>query len=345
MRLRHLLQIFIILGCFAAGCEAHDYWSIDEILTVDSEGEVYSAQNQEPISQDLFVRYQLDYELNNLSSDQSTEVVVSATSYVNDYPRVTGKKVWYLEPGETVQGILTSYQLQLGNKLVVSLDCCIHSSCTNREVICPVESEYKTQPSVDEIASFCYQSCQDSEACVAQCPSESACQKFCKNSKDNAACRATNCREPGTVNPCAYSCNNDENCIASCEKAPECIDNCISLRASCFKNCLATWNRCTDDIYQADANAIPCALCGGSGKCYPNFEATSLDEYSLTSTTGTVYQCQVDCRYYPSACITGCESFYSDESSLLPCIDVCLDQYLFWCNDYTIPVDYLDARS
>ena len=84
MRQRHFLQTVALLGVITAGCEAHDYWVLTDVLSVNSEQEVYSAQNNKEISQDLFVRYQLDYELNNLSTDQSTEVVVSATSYVND---------------------------------------------------------------------------------------------------------------------------------------------------------------------------------------------------------------------------------------------------------------------
>ncbi len=345
MRQRHFLQTVALLGVITAGCEAHDYWVLTDVLSVNSEQEVYSAQNNKEISQDLFVRYQLDYELNNLSTDQSTEVVVSATSYVNDIARVTGKKVWYLEPGQTVQGILTPYQLQLGNKLVVSLDCCSNSRCTNREVICPTESEYKTLPPIDEIASFCYNSCKDTDDCLLQCPSENACEDFCRSAADVAECRATHCRESGTVRTCAFECVNDPTCLESCERATECVDSCVSKRASCYRNCLATWNRCVDEDYQPDTDAIPCALCGGTGLCHPSFQTASLDDLTLTSTTGEIYHCETDCRFYPSACITGCESFYTDEASLLPCIDVCLDQHLFWCNDYSIPIDYVDARS
>jgi hypothetical protein len=345
MRLRHFWQTAAFLAWCTVGCEAHDYWVLPDVLTVDSEREKYSSQNQEEISQDLFVRYQLDYELNNLSSSQSTEVVVSATSYVNNIARVTGKKVWYLEPGATVQGILTPYQLQLGNKLVVSLDCCTNSSCTNREVICPTESEYKTLPEINEVASFCYNSCKNVDTCLSQCPTENACAAYCRYATDVEECRTQNCREPGTVRTCAFDCAGDSNCFAACEQAKECVDNCVSKRASCYKNCTATWNRCVDDIYQPDASVIPCALCGGTGKCSPNFEMSSLDELTLTSLDGEVYNCQMDCRYYPSVCISECESFYTDEKNILPCVEVCLDQHLFWCNDYIIPVDYVDSRS
>ena len=120
--MRSLHVILAVLACVLSACDAHDYWlsarSFSSVLwiKVSSEEGVLTASNQETFKQDLFVRYQLDYELQNLSQDQDTEVVVSATSYVNSIVRATGQKVYHLDVGESAQGILTSSQLELGNQ-------------------------------------------------------------------------------------------------------------------------------------------------------------------------------------------------------------------------------------
>ena len=96
---RSLHLMMAVLACVLSACDAHDYWFIPNAIIVDSEEGIQEASNQEVIEQDLFVRYQFDYELQNLSQDSDTEVVVSATSYVNSIARATGQKVYHLDPG------------------------------------------------------------------------------------------------------------------------------------------------------------------------------------------------------------------------------------------------------
>ena len=325
-------------------CEAHDYWLLNEILTVDSSQDVYRSVNSEEISQDLFVRYQLDYELNNTSSSQPTDVVVSGTSYVNGFERATGHKVWHLDASETVRGSLMTNQLQLGNKLEVSLECCSASKCANKEVLCLKHEEGASVPDLSSVAEFCYDSCQSTEACERQCPAESACLKECPD--NDASCRMLSCGMPDSLDNCDYICNHDADCMANdCRPADECLSVCKSLSASCFKNCLATWSRCEDTVFYTDTEIIPCALCGGEGKCILHLEDNAADKQTLTSEDGQVYECNVDCRYYPASCVTGCEDLYEDKSSRIGCLDQCLRQHLFWCNDYNISDDYIDSQG
>ena len=341
---RIVLWTMILAGNLLLACEAHDYWLLNETLTVDSSQDVYKAVNSEEISQDLFVRYQLDYELNNTNSSQSTDVVVSATSYVNGFERATGHKVWHLNASDTVQGSLMTNQLQLGNKLEVSLACCSASKCTNKEVLCLQHDEGISIPDMQTVAEFCYDSCQSTEACEQKCPAESACLKACPEN-DNA-CRMLSCGMPDSLDSCDYICNHDEDCMANdCQTANECLSVCKSLSASCFKNCLATWNRCEEEVFSPETDVIPCALCGGEGKCTLHLEVGSVDKQTITSEDGQVYECEIDCRYYPSACVTGCEELYEDKQSRIACLDQCLTQHLFWCNDYNISDDYIDSQG
>ena len=325
-----------------SACEAHDYWLLSDTLTVDSSQEIYKATNGDDISQDLFVRYQLDYELENTSSSQSTEVVVSATSYVNGFARATGHKVWHLDPSQKVQGILMTNQLELGNKLTVSLECCTSSVCTNKEVICPAEDEYTTLPDINDVAEFCYDSCESIDDCLLECPSKASCDEICT---DDESCRTLVCSDKFLDLSCDYRCNHDASCMESCEPSKECQDTCTSLRASCFKNCLATWNRCEEQTYVPNTDIIPCAICGGEGSCNINLNTTVSEQWSITSTTGENYTCNLECRYYPPECVTGCEELYEEKTDRIACLDRCLQQQLFWCNDFDIPNDYVDSQG
>lgn len=338
--------IFLIAIHALTGCDAHDYWQITETLEVDSEKDVLKSISEDSIEQDLFVRYQLDYELTNPSDTQSTEVVVSATSYVNAIERATGQKVWHLAPSEVGQGILSTTQLQLGNALVVTLACCEQSRCTRKEVLCPTDTE--NLPDVSEIADFCYGSCTDPfyySYCILQCPGEEACDEYCKDSQNIEQCRKDSCGYGGEVASCLHHCTKDDSCLETCTPTDICTKDCMSLVATCFGNCLATWTQCTDDIYEPDTELIPCALCGGDGLCKTNFDTTEKEGHTLTGEDGTEYPCDIDCHIYPAECFLGCEDAYDDDSGKMTCMSQCIRQHQFWCNDYTIPVDYVDTQG
>ena len=341
------IAIPILAGGLLSACEAHDYWLLSETLTVDSSQEIYKVSNSEDIAQDLFVRYQLDYELENTNSSQSTEVVVSATSYVNGFERATGHKVWHLDPSQKVEGILMTNQLELGNKLIVSLECCNSSMCTNKEVLCLSDDEFTSVPDTASVAEFCYDSCESTDECLKTCAAESECKDLCQDEdgEEDESCRKEYCGLSGPLDSCDYLCNHEENCLASCEPTRECQADCMSLRASCFMNCLATWNRCEDEAYQPDTDIIPCALCGGEGSCKINLNTKISEEWSITSTEGTTYPCNLECQNYPSECVTGCEALYEGKKERMDCMDLCLQQQLFWCNDFMIPMDYVDSRG
>lgn len=335
---RSLHLMMAVLACVLSACDAHDYWFIPNAIIVDSEEGIQEASNQEVIEQDLFVRYQFDYELQNLSQDSDTEVVVSATSYVNSIARATGQKVYHLDPGESTQGILTSSQLQLGNKLVVSLACCSQSQCARKDVLCSKQSD---KPDIKDILVFCDSSCQDDFECVDQCPSEDGCQKLCGSDQE---CRNTICVSGVGLSTCSNQCYGDESCLETCEPAIECETKCIQQRAGCFMNCVATWTQCEDEIYETDTELIPCSMCGQDGFCKKNFETPINDELFLYSEGGAKYACSVNCSAYPEACITKCAEKYSEDAARIDCSYTCLQQHLFWCNDYSIPYDYVDSQ-
>ena len=337
-----ILPVILLLSSLWCSCEAHDYWKLTESLSVDSTQGITKASNTDDISQDLFVRYQLDYELTNESEDQPQDVVVSATSYVNGFERSTAHKVWHLEKQETVQGIFMTSQLHLGNSLEVSLLCCSASSCTNKEVLCLDYGDGEPPVSVDEIAELCYDSCENIDDCTKMCPSKENCDDLCEtDDEDYQLCRENYCTEQELLLSCNYDCVNDKECLDNCEPAPECQDRCVSLRASCFKNCLATWNRCENQVFEPKVDTIPCEICQGEGACQVNMKPST--KTTLTSVDGTVYDCEIDCRYYPSVCVTGCESLYESKSDRISCLDLCLQQQLYWCNDFSVPVDYVDS--
>lgn len=335
-----LCTLFAV-SLLVCACDAHDYWALSHTIVVDSEQDILSAQNDSSFSQDLFVRYQLDYEIQNLSASQASEVVVSATSYVNAVERATGSRVWHLDPDETAQGILTTSQLQLGNSLVITLSSCATSRCSRKEVLCPETTD--SRPEVSEIATFCYDACKDTQTCIATCPAESSCTEYCKDSADVDDCRTQNCDDGGSVSTCAHVCRDEVEC--DCTATEECIGTCQSKSATCYRNCLATWTQCTDEVSEIQTDKIPCALCDGVGLCHTDFDTTEEEIHTLTSESGETYVCDLNCRVYPAACVTGCEELYADDSSRHTCLDGCLRQFMFWCNDYSIPVDYVDSSG
>ncbi len=336
-----ILLIIVIL--FIAGCDAHDYWMMSQTIDVNSEEGILYAESEDPISQDLFVRYQLDYELKNLNESQVSEVVVSATSFVNSVARSTGQKVWHLNPGETAKGILTTSQLQLGNSLVISLSGCTTSRCSRKEVLCPESLD--DLPDATQIAEFCYNACEDTTSCLASCPAETSCQEYCSNPVNETECRETNCGYGGSLSTCSHICKDDPECIDNCVSTPECTEKCISLRATCFRNCTATWTQCTEEFYLSDTSLIPCALCGGEGLCQTDFDTTETETHILTGTDGKTYECDFNCSSYPASCVTGCDELYTSTDDRMQCLDVCLQQFLFWCNDYSISIDYVDSSG
>ncbi len=334
------IMICVVMCSLCSACEVHDYWMMPSSLKVDSEQDIYYSELDEPLKDDLFMRYQLDYAIINESSSNPSEVVVIGTSYVNSFERAVGLKVWHLEPEEIQDGILMSTQLQYGNALNISLACCNKSECNRRDVLCPEEDSDATQ-----IASFCYSACQDRTPCIDKCPATAACEQHCKESSpaELNQCMLDTCTTPGKVNSCKQICNDDDACYDTCEPYSGCVDKCTSNSAACFKNCLSTWSQCTDDIYVSDDIYIPCSLCSGSDDEQCLFNVSKDDEPVLTSVSGNQYPCSVDCSAYPASCVTGCETLYEDDSSRMDCLDNCLIQHLYWCNDFIIPTDYVDT--
>lgn len=335
------LLLFIALCCISA-CDAHDYWLMTDEIEVNSEENILTSTNTIPIKQDLFVRYQLDYEIENQSETQPTEVVVSATSYVNSIARATGQKVWHLEPQKAGSGILSTSQLQLGNSLVVSLSCCAPSRCSSKDVICP---EDPASVDVNEVAEFCYNSCEDRQACISNCPSEEACTSYCSDVQDKEECRKMSCGYGGNVSTCAHDCEDDSTCLETCSATSECSETCTTKSESCFMNCLAVWNQCSEVIYEPNNEVIPCALCGGEGLCKLNLDVTEKENLSIESESGESYSCDLNCSSYPTACYDGCMNEYESTTERLPCLTMCLRQHLFWCNDYSIPYDYVSDQG
>lgn len=484
----------VLLACVFSGCDAHDYWVLPHQLEVNSQEGILTSSNTESLNQDLFVRYQFDYEVQNLSTEP-TEVVVSATSYVNTIERVSGQKVWHLAPDEIGQGILTTSQLELGNMLVVNLSCCESSRCLRKDVLCP-ENVGSDVSDAKAMATFCYDACKDSTSCILQCPDETACETHCRDalksvskeemtsclnqcpaqdciascqtnhSKENdrlaciaqcpitceqscetllqsnllnckcateecqeqcsdtteedkdacielclsedscqtckaqqkekwtscitscpaentcqsacadlqdeaqisclaqcpsvqtcrthceekikSDCRIKHCDYGGDIATCAHKCVNNPDCyLESCNPTPECQETCTSMRAACYRNCIATVIQCTDSLqYVPHHEIIPCALCGGEGLCLYNVDdnaPTLATGKQNNQKVGTIYSCDLDCSRYPASCVTGCEDLFKDDESRLDCLDMCLKQHLFWCNDYSIPNDYVDA--
>lgn len=342
--MRSIFFMLPALACVLSACDAHDYWFLSDVIKVSSDEDVLSASNQESIAQDLFVRYELDYELQNLSNDQDTEVVVSATSYVNGVKRETGQKVYHLDAGQSVQGILTSSQLELGNSIVVSLSCCATSQCSRKDVIC---SEQEEKSDIKTIVSFCDNACQYDETCVEQCPDEEVCQDLCNGISDDisyASCRNLLCVAGSGMVTCSSKCNGDEACLETCTPVAECESKCIQKTAGCFMNCIATWTQCEDDRYLPESSPIPCTLCGRDGLCKANFDVPVNDNLFLYSESGVKYACSVDCSAYPDVCVTDCANNYSNDDDRINCMYTCLQQHLFWCNDYSIPYDYVDLQ-
>lgn len=332
---------FLALGLSA--CGVNDYWYIPEELTVDSTVPTLETHLSEPFEQDLFVRYQLDYRVENLNTARATQVVVSARSMVNGIFRATGQKVWRLEPGAVGEGILTSSQLELGNALDVSLHCCASSACRRREVTCEEEGSALYGQSAEAVAGFCYGACSDSAPCLESCPSEQSCVLNCASEADVANCRKTACVLGAPTSTCSSDCLGDAACLATCQASVECTSDCVSQRATCFRNCLATWMQCTDVVYTPNTELIPCGLCGGEGLCKVN--TTPNAAFELTSEDGSqTYPCELACQKAAPACVVDCERFYTELSAQIACTEKCLQQQIFWCNDYSIPLDYVDSR-
>lgn len=344
MRLLPFFPLLLLAASAISACDAHDYWLITDKIEVNSDEEILSSKNVEPLEQELFVRYQLDYEVENTGS-QATEVVVSATSFVNHIERATAQKIWHLDAGENGQGILTTNQLQLGNSLEVSLKCCSQSQCSRNAVLCPETTE--SLPDSNGIAAFCYDACEDTTSCMRQCPSEESCQSRCQNTQDREKCHKEYCDYGGTAASCSFLCaDKDESCYETCHPTESCANKCLSLQATCFRNCLSTWTQCTEDSYSAGEGDIPCALCDGEGTCKTDYSIPAEeDNYVLHSSDGQDYPCEPKCNEYPSACVSGCETLYEGDTERMRCLSRCLDQHLFWCNDYQIPTDYVDTNG
>ncbi len=339
-------------------CEVHDYWSIPDALVVN---ESQDRDDAERLETDLFVRYQLDYSVTNTSSNM-TEVVVSGTSYVNNTARTTGMKVWRLNPKETGEGILTPTMLEYGNALQVSLLCCNQSKCKRNEVLCPVESDTPEGINAGSNHSvFCYQACQDVDRCNAACPAQSACESYCKKNypaNKQEQCMEFDCSISGLVNSCEQICDGDEDCLETCKPALSCAHACSSSAAACYKNCISTWSLCTDTTYSSDANIVPCSLCAkdleSPTACLYNKtpqwnEGTPVFSlHKADKSSDIVYTCDnsYNCDVYPSVCIDDCNAIFSSGSDALraKCVDKCIEQHLFWCNDFYVPSEYIDSN-
>lgn len=342
--MRHVGRIpHLILGLSVISCDAHDYWMMPDPIEVDSDAGIYVAKNKDSISQDLFLRYKLDYQIDNLSSDKETEVVVSATSFVNKVTRATGLKVWHLAAGECKTGELTPALISYGNSLEVTLSCCATSRCESKDVSCDYFEAHDGGYDIDDadVMSFCYSSCNTLQDCASQCPSQEACDQVCLGSKTPEKCRTASCSADSGLPRCADSCKDNE-CLSACQTEDSCVSGCASSMATCYKNCLATAYICANISYNSESEWIPCALCGGNGNCFVDMDAQG--ERKLTSSTGIVYGCDIDCSVYPSVCVTGCLDIYESDGDRQTCMNSCLKQFLYWCNDNQASDDYVDTK-
>ena len=355
-RSRSRLCILAMAACclLFAACEVHDYWGIPDVLKVDAEND---RDDAEMLETDLFVRYQLDYSVKN-TEPEPTEVVVQGSSFVNDIKRTTGKKVWHLDADEVGNGILTSPMLQYGNALQISLVCCNQSACSKNEVLCPeTDDENNTAPT--DNALFCYQACQDTTRCVQECPAHAACKEYCNNvdPQNLEDCMRASCSQPGAVQSCKQYCNADEQCIESCEIHETCEDYCSSSAAACFKNCISTWAQCADSVFENVTVTLPCSICNSEldKKTACSLDLTSTPEMDQDGNpiltlknrrTNEVYTCsnEYNCDRYPPQCLTDCKNLYETDTTRMNCLDACLQQHLYWCNDYTVLSEYIDTR-
>ena len=346
--LPYLALLFLAAGALSA-CEAHDYWFVNDTIVVDASQDIVTASTQEPLSQELFVRYQVDYEIENLSSE-ATEAVVSATSYINNNERATAQKIWHLEPGATGQGILPASQLQLGNSISVSIKCCQASLCYPKESLCPQSDDLFSDE--NELATYCYDACKDVKPCMNKCPSLMICIKKCGSEQNLTSCVEENCLHGGSIASCEYVCKGDETCLESCQIHPECENSCYSEAGACFRNCISTWSRCSayEYEYKSPASKLPCAICRdsnddpGTGLCDADLTPEIQEYYSLSNGTNA-FVCTPDCSKYPPECLAECTNLFDDDKDRMECLAVCLEQHLAWCNDGFVPSDYIDTSA
>ncbi|MGI5829035.1 MAG: hypothetical protein ACOX8U_02565 [Bradymonadia bacterium] len=349
----HVLAVLLILIAVCA-CETHDYWQLQQKLEVNSDESVLSAKLDEPLSQELFVRYALDYEITNESAKQ-TQVVVGATTYVNNTVRARGQKVWTLEPNASMRGNLGTTQLEIGNAIDVRLECCESSSCTPREVLCPqIDASLLQNPNNAELMELtqnagmtCFRSCQRAAECSKQCPAEASCDEECEGSLKPEKCKQENCLADSGLATCSQFCGEDIACLQNCVPNPSCVDHCYVQDTACFGNCLSFWTRCTGKRYYPpliaqDQDWLPCAMCGAEGKCGVNWERS--EELFIYDSQKQPVPCDLRCDRYPSACTKACKELHAEEEAQATCSALCIEQHLYWCNNFYVADDYLDSK-
>ena len=79
--------VYFVIGLCLASCEAHDYWLMSAPIEVDSNTGVYEAHSKDEISQDLFVRYELNYEMSILRKRQKSLSRRRLMSIMSNAPR------------------------------------------------------------------------------------------------------------------------------------------------------------------------------------------------------------------------------------------------------------------
>ena len=336
--------IVLFLSFIFFGCDTHEFWLFDEVLRVSSAEDVIFSESTSGMTQSNFVRYSVDYRVSN-KSDSASFLVVSGHSFVNEIPRSSGKSVVVLQAGETLDGRLSSRELEYGNRIHLRLECCSHSRCLPGEAYCPdidIDVEgFDFAQAYREMSLYCYRSCDDVSECHSRCPSAD-CKKYCENADEDerVGCLQMWCGLSGRGKSCAVC---EGSGCDECVSSEMCLEQCTRQSLSCMGNCSVLAQQCLSYYDIKHDSQIPCHLCGGTGLCE---RSSSLDETpSLHGLDGAAYQCSLDCERIPTSCYDGCVSIFSEVSERIGCVRSCLEQHSYWCSGGWVSDDYTDPQS
>ncbi len=324
------LALALFWSCQASTCEAQDFVYVDEPLRVSALKGRYAAFLSEGVSQDLVLRYAVDYRVVNLASGQ-VEVVVFAESAINDVPRASGQAVLRLQGGEEMSGRISDLSLEYGNHLSLALQCCSMSRCRPSEVLCPsVDPEGEPEGDPIQAGYLCMEGCSQDLWCVSGCPAEVLCEEACAEAADAERCVAEQCGRDSLLASCAVHCAGDERCLESCLPSAGCVQACEAEGTACFVNCQALYRRCTGSALGSLGNELPCSLCGGSGRCTLQSRG---DDLLVVDGSGAELSCTPRCVGYPAACSRGCATSYGEDGlAQLSCMQNCVWLQQQWCS-------------
>jgi len=291
-----LAVLVVVFGGLGSTCEQQDFRQLDEVLVVSASQGIAETSLVEPYYHPIITRHEVDYRVSNTSEQgEAVEVVVHAESLVNGIVRAAGWAVLQLDAGAVAEGRISDLELQLGNSVDLSLQCCGASRCLPRKVLCPGSA---TTPAV----------------CVEGCGRLEGCTQDCVDAVDSTCLDCT-----------------DSECRTSC-----CTDQCASAAAACVGTCLAMYERCGQTTPKNDAVLIPCSMCTATtGLCSWTWsvenQAVMLVDSNLVET-----RCEPDCRSYPAACTSECDT--SDPTEGFFCARNCVLAYQRACGlDPTSP--------